>query len=416
MLLEDIENDDDGFSVPVSMVSSAESFSVGSANKSLQQQVEKNEQSKSNLEERSIPFLATISRINASSPQLSCIKTDNSSKQISLLLPNNKQQSWFVGFNLDDLNHKKDPNFSNQKLVFENLKEHFEEFFSGSRTKKLTVLVLGGSSSGKSYTLFGRHENDVYKEHGILFRFSDFIFSDKCVGGCQIILKIYMILNEKVIDLLGSPKSYAHEENVFHTEITGPIIIPLNSFVAKSLEQYMEIVTMSLMNIAYIAANICDVVSGSASVIISNTVVSVADNKIWTVEFVEMGVPFHYSETALHELPADPFWDQSYRLRSVVQFSDYLAASGVDEHDHSSAAQNLRRKSFDDSLITYILRDLLQADCSGIVIGCLRANDASFAENASTLEVLSRLDEIFHEKFNSLEEEPGQGQEGVENK
>ncbi len=55
--------------------------------------------------------------------------------------------------------------------------------------------------------------------------------------------------------------------------------------------------------------------------------------------------------------------------------------------------------------------DLLQGNASGIVIGCLRANESSFAENASTLESLSRLDEHFHEKH-GLDDGFIDGQEG----
>lgn len=54
---------------------------------------------------------------------------------------------------------------------------------------------------------------------------------------------------------------------------------------------------------------------------------------------------------------------------------------------------------------------MLQGNASGIVIGCLRANESSFAENASTLESLSRLDEHFHEKH-GLDDGFIDGQEG----
>ena len=347
LILEDIDNEDD-ISIGPSLLSSKE-YSFQTSNLAMAPR-------KESPEEKPIPFLSSFTRVNAFGAKLTCIKTDNSTKQIfltssSLTSSSQKTHSWLVGCNLDNINIKKlenkdKTNFSSQKFVFENLKYQFEDFFKKKRTSKLTVLTMGGKSSGKSYTLFGIHDNGSIREHGILFRFADYLFSNQSVRGCYIILRLYIVQDENVIDVLGSPKSYWHENNIFHTELSGPLILPLNSFVVSSLEQYMRVVTACLTVIAYTMANVCDVVSGGSTVIVSNTVVSPEENKIWTVEFVEMCVPFHFSDEPKDA--TDPFWTQSYKVRSTETVAAYLVASSGEENTS-------KKQSLDDSIVSYLL-------------------------------------------------------------
>jgi hypothetical protein len=87
-------------------------------------------------------------------------------------------------------------------------------------------------------------------------------------------------------------------------------------------------------------------VSGGSTVIVSNTVVSPEENKIWTVEFFEMGVPFHFSEEPKDA--TDPFWAQSYKVRSTETFAEYLVASTGEE-------SMSKKQSLDDSIVSYLL-------------------------------------------------------------
>ena len=340
LILEDIDNEDDISTGPSLLSANSCSFLSPSNIPSIIN------------EEKSIPFLNSYSRVNAYGAQLTIVRTDNSTKQIFLTASSSTQKtySWLVGYNLDQINTKRSDyqdkkSFCSQKSVFESLKSQIDDFFKNKRTNKLTIITMGGKGSGKSYTLFGIHENGIILEPGILFRFADYLFSNKVVRGCYVILRLFVVQDENIIDVLGSPKSYRHENNVFHTELSGPLILPLNSFVVSSFEQYIRVVTTCLTITAYTIANLCDMVSGSSTMVVSNTIISPEENKIWTVEFFEMGVPFHFSEES-HEA-TDPFWAQSLKIRSTEAVADYLKSGAPDE--------NSTRKSLDDSIVSYLL-------------------------------------------------------------
>jgi len=225
----------------------------------------------------------------------------------------------------------------------------------------------------------------------------------------SVLLKVFAICDEKIINLLGVPKSFAHEDNVYHTEMTASFLLPLQIFVATSAEEYVTVVSLALKSLAYISANTGDVVSGGITTIIENTIVSMEESKIWRVDFVELGTPLHFSDP-LRDHSMDPFWAQARRLRSVYTIADYLtvATGGAAIDDRLSPS---KKRAVDDSLVSYLLADLLRANTSGIAIGCLRADLTSFDENANTLESLSKLDEIFHEKHDEPLEEDGPGAE-----
>jgi hypothetical protein len=403
IVVEDVEDEADSSSFQLSSANSSV-FPVSILNAKLDAQKATVDR---DSDEKHEPFLRTFTRVNQSGAQLHSLKTDNISKQIFLLNPSltaeeSKFSPWLVGANLDDLNFKKLGHkdnkavFSDQGSVFEAIKRDLEQFFRSLCSNKLTILALGGPGAGKSFTLFGPAE----EQKGIIWRFAEYAFSGEVIRGLRMITRMYMVYKEEIIDVLSPGRAFKHEDNIFHTEVTGPMVIPLNEVGATNSSQYMAAIILGLTNASYILANSGDPFSSSAAIFVSNTLVSAEEDKIWTVEFVELGVPFHFSD-GMDDHCSDPFWATSKRARSVGAFADFLSAVGNEELSHAAPPLEVDR-----SVVTYLLADLLQGSCSGIVIGCLRADEASFSANCVTLECLSKCDELFHEKHLEHEDIP----------
>jgi hypothetical protein len=186
--------------------------------------------------------------------------------------------------------------FASQEEIWKRTYPYLEKFNSNVDSNRLTIFLAGGSTSGKSYTLFG---GSWYHERGIVPRYLASLFNHNNVTipvvkgrlyqpRTQVQFNMYLILKEDLVDLLDPPNVYkASVENVFNSKALGPMLLPLKTITATNADILLYEVSTGITTASVILANSNELLA-SAHLILSLKVFSPSLDTVQYVDFIEL--------------------------------------------------------------------------------------------------------------------------------
>ncbi len=270
-----------------------------------------------------------------------------------------------------------DPTFGSQKLMWEKVKPDCDDCLQEDN-QCLGIICVGGSGSGKSYTLFGdmtaaiKHANrcecnylngenksgDVDEENrGLVPRFVDHIFhifhtkmdTDPQTAPtpaptpevAYILLQMYLILDEKIIDLLHVNTTATHHHTgdralACSSSLGMPLVLPAKLMVANSSLSCLQLISMGLRTCALMMLNSVNFFA-SPHLVLSCHCVSLSLNRVSKFIFVETSSMF---TPPLFPLALDRFRGEAKRYLSARELFESVKPSSSSSSATSSLSSN----------------------------------------------------------------------------
>ena len=198
--------------------------------------------------------------------------------------------------------------FASQEEIWKMTYPYVERFNCNTdNNNRLTMILAGGSTSGKSYTLFG---GSWYHERGIVPRYLASLFNHNIVittpvvkgrlyqPRTQVQFNMYLIMKEDIVDLLDPPHVYkASVENVFLSKALGPMLLPLKTIIATNVDILLYEVSTAITTASVILANSNELLA-SAHLVLSLKVFSPSLDTVQYVDFIELASSYFRADNS----------------------------------------------------------------------------------------------------------------------
>ena len=347
-------------------------------------------------------LVESISRVNKRGYNEKSVDIIRDLNQVQLHRPDsfklysNAHQLPIEVFSLDDTIDNIDINnhsFSTQDEIYERFKISLYKR-RAINSPSIAVLALGGSGSGKSYTLFGNcDDND---NRGILPRFLEEIFfyteydhfhaSHVQIGG-------FILNNEQIVDLYNPSQSFSYQGSLAYSVSLGASVLPINTMIHTNAIQCLTTLKTLLQSASYILANDNNSdIFNNAHLIFQIRVISKENNHYFNATFAEissLSLPNPKVNIANNSLDRLAGTSLSYTSINSLKKS-------VDTKKSKTTSPENRLKEIEaithESVLTYLFQDELykQPDC--YVIACLRGDQHAFNVNYNCLDFINKLD------------------------
>jgi hypothetical protein len=270
-------------------------------------------------------LVQSLPRVNKNGFIKDSIYINHENNEVELIREKPKAipDSWVLDDSVDSIPNKdtktdiiQEDHFASQDEVWLKIHEALNQRFE-LQTASVAILAVGGSGSGKSYTMFGSSVNET--EKGIIPRFAEYAFQPSVVnnadnsapatefkeeeeltkrnssnnkleggwGASFIQMSAYIIHGEQIIDLLNPSSMYSYEGNVCYSDALGPLISPVATPVVTSYKQCLDLLRLVLQTSSIVLANTTDY-HNTSHFIIQMRVVNVPADRIITITFGEL--------------------------------------------------------------------------------------------------------------------------------
>ncbi len=348
-------------------------------------------------------LVESISRVNKRGYIAKSVNIIRDLNQVQLHRPDsfklysNTYQLPIESFSLDDTvdNIENDSNivFCSQDDVY----DRFKISLYKRRTidsPSIAVLALGGSGSGKSYTLFGNCDEN--NNRGILPRFLEEVFFNSefnHFNASHVQIGGFLVNNEQIIDLYNPSQSFSYQGSLAYSNSLGVLLLPTHTTIHTNAVQCLTTLRNLLQSASYILANDnCSDIFNNSHLLFQIRVISKENNHYFTATFAEiasLSVPNPTTNTANNSLDRLAGTSLSYTSINALKKSVNNKKSKI------VSAEN-RMKDIEvvthESVLTYLFQDELykQPDC--YVIACLRGDQDAFNDNYNCLDFINKLD------------------------
>lgn len=166
---------------------------------------------------------------------------------------------WIVDKCLDDVNSESQ-NYCMQEHVFQILQTFLDHKYA-----HLCMWAVGGSASGKSYTLFG---DGLNQDRGVVFRTINHIFGSSPEGSAYLLLTMYLIDgDENIVDVLDNCRSHSFQGSLGHSTSLGVMALPVKPIVCDSAAFATEALQLGLIAATCYIANTVSLVAKYQTVV-----------------------------------------------------------------------------------------------------------------------------------------------------
>ena len=371
-------------------------------------------------EKDTLPVIHSIVRVNPDDYQPDDVMLRSDMCEVELFDPteeNDATETWIVD-ELADRNDVQDRNeilFSSQSDIHASFNHWMNESVY-LKADALTCVVLGGRGAGKSYTLFGK---DSVEERGIIPRYvqslyevdvtevkekgTAYHFNSKLKN---LLLSMYMVHGDTIIDLLNPPHEYPVEGNLGYFDTFGATPLSIKVCHSDTEEHTLHLLHLGILTASMVALN-TSFLFNCVDIYVNFKLFY--PNKVQTVTFIEAS-----SLSMLHSAAIEstdfPKLCPEMRTAEAFKQSGLFGPAAVDK----SKLVN-KKSGFESSFMTYMLQDALtlngyRADStyltSTLLLGCLRGSADCFSDNKVTLDAILSITEKQKEMLNKYLSKP----------
>ena len=371
--------------------------------------------------EDEVPVIHSIIRVNPLGYEPDDVMLRSDIREVELYDPSEEHdatETWIV----DELAERTDRSTDHQDILFSSqsdLYESFNHWLNESTFLKadaLTCLVVGGRGGGKSYTLFGR---DNVEERGVIPRFVQSLYAvdtsaPKEKGTAyhfnsklqHLMISMYMVHGDKIIDLLDPPKEYPIEGNVAYFDTFGATPLGIKVCHSDAEKHSLQLLHLGILSASMVAVN-SEFLFNSVDIYVNFKLFY--PNKVQVVSFIEASSLLMLHSSAVE---ASNFSKPCPEFRSAEAFkqSGLFGPMAVDKDKLVN-----KRSGYESSFLTYMLQDALVLSgyrpnstylASTLVIGCLRGSADCFSDNKATLDMIQTMSDKHKEIINKYKSKP----------
>jgi len=370
-----------------------------------------------------VPVIHSIIRVNPEGYEPDDVMLRSEISEVELYDPSEQLDStetWIV----DELAERNDRSSGSdgQEILFSSqsdLYDSFTHWLNESvfiKADALTCLVVGGRGGGKSYTLFGR---DTVEDRGVIPRFVQSLYevdtsAPKEKGTAyhfnsklqHLMMSMYMVHGDKLMDLLDPPKEYPIDGNVAYFETFGATPLGIKACHSDTEQHSLQLLHLGILSASMIALN-SEFLFNSVDIYVNFKLFY--PNKVQTVTFIEASSLLMLHSGAVED---SGFPKPCAEMRSAEAFkqSGLYGALAVDKEKIVN-----KKSGYESSFLTYMLQDALVLNgykpnstylTSTLVIGCLRGTADCFSDNKITLDLIQSMGEKHKEMITKFRAKP----------